>query len=432
MTRVELSEVQAVRTLRVKVVDGPDAGTSCSTAAETMTIGTAATNDLVLTEQAVSRFHVELKSCPNGVLVVDCGSKNGIWLASTRIDRAWIALRSVLKIGGTRLQVQEGSDAVIELHSEDAFGRVRGRTPVMRRLMARFNRITTTDAPVLLVGEVGTGKGLIARELHEQSDRTAGPFVTFDCGAMAPGSQRGVLFGQERGALPSADKLQMGALERANEGTLLLDHLGELPADMQTQLLSVLENGTLRRVGGDVEVPVDVRIISISAHDLRADVNAGRFRADLYYRLAAVAVRVPPLRERLDDILLLAESFLREQGFEGLVDEVIPPTTLDRLLVHHWPGNVLELRNLVLGRLAVGESVHPTLSPDSTAPLASLPAHLLKRPFKEARTAMVDEFEAQYLEHVMRLAEGDVPQAARLAHLGRAHLVSLLRRHGLG
>ena len=397
-----------------------------------MTVGTAATNDLVLSDDAVSRFHVELKCCPEGVLVVDCDSKNGIWLASTRIDRAWVAPRSVIKIGATRLQVQEGTEAVIELHGEDSFGRVRGRTPAMRRLMARFHRVTTSDAPVLLLGEVGTGKGLIARELHEQSDRTSGPFVSFDCGAFAQGPPRGVLFGQERGAMPGVEQQQMGALERASGGTLLLDHVGELPAELQTQLLSVLETGVLRRVGGDEEVPFDARVISISNHDLRGDVNAGRFRADLYFRLAAVVFRVPPLRERLDDILLLAEAFLREQAFEGPVDQVLPPATLDRLLVHHWPGNVLELRNLVLGRLAVGESVHPTLSPESTSPVAKLPKHMLNMPFKEARLAIIDEFETQYLEHALRNAEGDVSRAAGQAHIGRAHLMSLLRRHGLG
>ena len=182
-------------------------------------------------------------------------------------------------------------------------------TPTMRRLMAQVDRVAKANVPVLLVGESGTGKELVARALHEQSPRADKPLVVVDCGALAPGVVASELFGHERGSFTGAERTHVGAFERADGGTLFLDEIGELPPELQPQLLGALERRRFRRVGGKVDISVDVRVVSATNRDLRAEVNAGTFRLDLYYRVGVVEVRIPPLRERPDDLSLLVDHF---------------------------------------------------------------------------------------------------------------------------
>ena len=301
----------------------------------------------------------------------------------------------------------------------------------MRRLMARVERAARTDIAVLLCGESGTGKELIVRALHDLGPRADGPFVTVDCGSLSPTLVASELFGHERGAFTGADRQRIGAFENAHGGTLFLDEIGELPAALQATLLGVLERRKLRRLGGREEVAVDVRIVSATNRDLRAEVNSGAFRLDLYYRIAFVMLQVPPLRDRLDDIPLLVEHFLRESGHTGPVEEAISTATMASLEQHHWPGNVRELRNLIEVSVAMGEA--PALD-DAVRPAndgGDLIDSLLDAPYKEARSTLLAEFEQRYLTNLLDRAKGNVSRAAREARMDRSHLTDLLQRHKL-
>jgi DNA-binding NtrC family response regulator len=283
---------------------------------------------------------------------------------------------------------------------------------------------------VLLVGESGTGKELIARALHTQSSRADGPFVTVDCGALSPALVASELFGHEKGAFTGAAGRHDGAFSRADGGTLFLDEIGELPTALQAALLGALERKRIRRVGGRDEIPIDVRVVSATHRDLRAEVNAGTFRLDLYYRLAVVVLQVPALRERREDVPLLVEHFLREAGVEGGVAEVVPPDTMDALAAHAWPGNVRELRNFVEATLVMGEAP-PLMGAPSGPEGGDVIEHALVLGYKEARARVLDAFERRYCEPLLERAEGNVSRAARDARMDRTYLIKLLSKHGL-
>jgi len=287
----------------------------------------------------------------------------------------------------------------------------------------------------------------VARALHELGPRREAPFVTVDCGSLSPTLVASELFGHERGAFTGAERQHAGAFERANGGTLFLDEIGELPASLQPSLLGALERRRFRRLGGRADISVDLRIVSATNRDLRAEVNAGTFRLDLYYRLAIVVLQVPPLRERADDVPLLVEHFLRECGHAGPVGELISPAAMKSLGTHRWPGNVRELRNLIEATVAMGEP--PRLEPDQAPdggprdgdpggagapggiPSSDLIASLLEQPYGAARTALLAEFESRYLRRLLERAGGNVSRAARDARMDRSHLIDLLHRHQL-
>ncbi len=419
-----------VRTLEAEVVEGPDAGATRKAVSEHLSVGTAEGNDLVLTDPTVSRYHLELVRRHDGVLVIDHGSTNGTVFEGARIERAVVGPNATLRIGHTALRVGDGGRVTVELHDGDEWAGLFGRTPVMRRLMARVRRAARSDSPVLLVGESGTGKELIARALHKEGPRAKGPFVVVDCGALSPALVASELFGHERGAFTGADRRHEGAFERADGGTLFLDEVGELPPALQPALLGALERRRFRRVGGRDEVSVDVRLVSATHRDLRAEVNDGRFRLDLYYRIAVVVLAVPPLRERVEDVPLLVEAFLREAGVDGPVDEVVPPDAMTALCAHHWPGNVRELRNVVEAMLVMGEP--PAMAgPDAPAAGADPIDGVLALPYRDARNALLADFERRYLTRLLDRAAGNVSRAAREARMDRTYLIKLLNRHSL-
>lgn len=425
-----------VQTFTVEVVGGADAGKRRYADEETMTIGTAAGNDLTLSDDTVSGYHLELAGRDDGVLVIDHGSTNGTRVGTALIHKAVVSSGSLLEIGKTRLRVTIGDQELLDVPEPQQLGKMVGATPQMRRLMALVRKAAASDIPVLLVGESGTGKELIAHGLHTVSRRADKPFVTVDCASLSPSLVASELFGHERGAFTGAERQHAGAFERADGGTLFLDEVGELPLDLQSHLLGVLERHSFRRVGGKEQLAVDVRIVAASNRDLRKEVNAGSFRLDLYYRLAVVRVTVPPLRERLEDLPLLIEQFLREQGYLGDPAVIVPADTMDLLMRHHWRGNVRELRNFVHARLAIGDSVRPeeeedqaSEPPDDTIPLrVAVPVDLR---FSEARAAVLRDFEAAYLRWLLEAAGGNVSKAARDAGVARSYLNTLLRRHDL-
>jgi len=418
-----------VRALAVEVVAGPDAGATALAEDDGLGVGTAQTNTLQLTDPTVSRYHAELTPAPDGVRVRDLGSTNGTRAGAVRVVDAVVPAGTALTVGDTTLRVVDAGETERELIGGEGLAGLRGRTPAMRELLAKVQRVAQRDVGVLLSGESGTGKELAARALHELGPRAEGPFVTVDCGALAPTLVASELFGHERGAFTGAEARRVGAFEQADGGTLFLDEVGELPSNLQSALLGVLERRRFKRLGGAEELSVDVRMVSATHRDLREDVNADRFRLDLFYRLAVVTLRMPPLRERVDDLPLLVEHFLRELGEDAPLDALLSEPALQMLRAHRWPGNVRELRNWVEAALAMGET--PELGP-AGPPRAGDPIGAgLELPYKQARGALVDEFERRYLTRLMERADGNVSKAARLAKMNRSHLNDLLRRHDL-
>jgi DNA-binding NtrC family response regulator len=296
--------------------------------------------------------------------------------------------------------------------------------------MARIRALAKTSTAVLITGESGTGKELIAQALHELGPTRVGPLVAVDCAALSPNLVASELFGHERGAFTGADRPHAGAFERARGGTLFLDEIGEVPLGLQSCLLGVLERRSFRRVGGKADLPLDARIIAATNRDLREGAHSGRFRLDLYHRLAVVVLFAPPLRERLDDIPILVEHFLRKSGHAGpsaLFDE----KTLRSLSERRWPGNVRELRNWVEATLALGEP--PPLEEDAPPPKPSADAisAVLHLPYKQARARLLWEFEERYLQEQLERSSGNVSRAARQSGMDRTYLISLLQRHQL-
>jgi DNA-binding NtrC family response regulator len=433
LPRQQASDV-TVDTLAVEVVEGPDAGPTRRASGDRVSIGSAEGNDLVLRDPTVSRYHLDVVREPRGFLLIDHGSTNGTRVGTVLVQRALVPPGTRVAVGSSTLLLGEGTPRKVELHPDESLGAMRGRSPALRRLMAQALRVAATGAPVLVIGESGTGKELLARALHEEGPRRAAPFETVDCGALVPALVASELFGHERGAFTSADRQHAGAFERAGDGTVFLDEIGELPAAVQAALLGALERKRFRRVGGKVDLPLGARVVSATHRDLRAEVNEGRFRLDLYYRLAVVTLRMPALRERPEDIPLLVEHFAREAGHAGAIEELVSPAAMQALAKHAWPGNVRELRNVVEATMALGEvpalEVERGRAAGEEAP-GDVIGEVLDRPYKRARDAVLHAFEARYLARLLEQSGGNVSRAARDGQMDRSHLIEMLRRHGL-
>jgi DNA-binding NtrC family response regulator len=428
---------QIVSTLRVEVVDGPDKGKHV-VGGDVVSVGTARDNALAVADFTVSRYHLDVSVRPGGILVSDLGSTNGTYIGAVRIERAIVPPGTLVKLGGTTIRFDDAVRRAVPLPGAPAeLAGMIAVSPQMVRLFADIERVAATPTSVLIVGESGTGKERVAEALHARSSRTRSPLVTIDCGALASSLLASELFGHERGAFTGADRLHKGAFERAADGTVFLDEIGELPGADQSSLLGVLERRRFRRVGGSADLDLEARVIAATNRDLRAEVNTGRFRQDLYHRLAVVVLRLAPLRERREDIPLLVEHFARELGAAGTIDEVFGADQLARWQKHPWPGNIRELRNAVEAALVVGpQPLISELAPPPAAATGSAPRPVGDPgeplpPYKDQRAAVVRDFEHGYLVHLMALAGGNVSHAARIARMDRSHLIDLLHRHGL-
>ena len=421
-------------------MEGPDSGKAYKSASDLVSIGSEPGNDLVLTDNTVSRYHLELQRDQERVRVLDHGSTNGTWLGTTRLERATIGHSTILRIGRTLIEVQDGEPVDVELYPDDELHGIRARSAVMRRLLAQVVRVAKSHASVLLLGETGTGKELFAQAVHKASPRCDAPFEVVDCAALVPTLVASELFGHERGAFTGAHERRLGAFERANGGTVFLDEIGELPPALQTQLLGVLERKTFRRVGGTTPIEVDVRVVAATHRDLRQWVNRGDFRQDLYYRIAVARLRIPALRERVGDIPLLIRHFLGQADLDRETDDVIPPGVVEQLKSYHWPGNIRELRNFVEAALAFGEvpafdEYEPNDADDTSekkAGFLSVSEHqLMLMSYLEARDKLVHDFQRRYLVRLLERSGTNASEAARKAKMNRSHLLELLKRHGL-
>jgi DNA-binding NtrC family response regulator len=423
-----------VRSLRVEVLEGPDASRIAS-GGDRLSIGAADSNDLVLSDGSVSRYHLELIRRGDRIEVVDHNSTNGTWAGSAAIVRGFVLPGCTLNVGRSVLRILDGDAVSVELYEGDRLGPIIGRSTAMRELMAKARRTAQTGASVLLTGETGTGKEVVARAIHQASSRSHGPFETVDCGAMLETLMLSELFGHEKGAFTGADRQHVGAFERAHGGTLFLDEIGELPPNLQTVLLGAIERRSFRRIGGSDRISVDVRLICATHRDLHAAVNSGGFRQDLFYRIGVVVLDIPPLRERRDDIPMLVEHFLRQCGSTQSPAEVFPGDALGALATHEWPGNVRELRNVVEATLALGTV--PLRKPPQSKGAKEAPGgpqiteDLLALPYSEARGRLLDEFEGQYLRALLERHDDNLTAAARAAEMNRTYLTRLLKRRGV-
>jgi len=420
-----------VRGFTLSVIEGPDAGRSVRATGDRLSIGSHPSNDLALTDPFVSRFHCEVVADEERVRVRDVGSSNGASVDGVAVVEAWLRHGQTLRVGHTALRFDSRDDDenVVETAEAEVLGGLVGGSRRMRTVMSQLAKAAGSDATILLEGETGTGKGAAVEALHSASPRARRPLVVVDCGAIPENLLESELFGHERGSFTGAVGLRTGAFEEANGGTLFLDEIGEMPVELQPKLLRVLENRTIKRVGSSATREIDVRIVAATNRDLRAEVNAGRFRSDLFYRLAVVRVSMPPLRERKEDIPALVDSILASlRASPHAADSLRAPAFLERLAHGDWPGNVRQLRNHI-ERCLVFES---PLAPDTQA--IELPGASrvdVTRTFADARQTALDEFESTYVRELLARFDGRVAEAARAADVHRVHLYRVMRKHGI-
>lgn len=413
--------------VRVEVVRGPDAGAALDVAGQPVRVGTADDNDLVLTDDSVSRHHCELEPVAGGMRVRDAGSTNGVFAGGVRVYDALVPFDARLRAGDTEIALAPSGETVErEQTTTDRFGDLLGCSPRMRELFADLERIAATDVTLLVEGETGTGKDLVAESVHRASARDGGPFVVFDCGAVSPSLAESELFGHERGAFTGAVQAHAGVFEQADGGTLLLDEVAELAPSAQAKLLRVLEEGTVEPLGANRTLEVNVRVISATHQQLKQRVAEGRFRPDLYYRLKVLDIDIPPLRERRLDLPLLVEHYLARFARPAARISTAAWALLER---HPFPGNVRELAHAVERAVVLagsGEIGVEHLPEEIAGPrAAALDAGL--EPLQPALHA----FEREHLLRALQLAGGKRARAAELLGISRKNLWEKLRAHGI-
>jgi transcriptional regulator with GAF, ATPase, and Fis domain len=435
---IPLARRLTLRRLRVRVETGDTAGDESSFERDVVRLGAHARNDVVLHDATVSRTHAEIVRTDEGVILRDLGSTNGTYIGDLRIREVFLPPVQRVRLGRSEVVVH-CEDEVVDItpSPDDHLEGLVGTSTAMRSVFSVIARVAPTDLTVLVTGETGTGKELVSRAIHARSPRRAAPFEVFDAGSVAPSLVESELFGHDRGAFTGAVRDRPGVFERAHGGTVFLDEIGELPLPAQSALLRVLEEREVRRVGGSATRAVDVRVVAATNRDLRAEVEAGRFRRDLFYRLAVVEVTLPPLRARKEDLPLLAHHLLRHTGFVHGVQH-IDADVLRAFEAWRWPGNVRELRNVVLRALPFCQGGRMTLAalPEALTvsdepepePLTTPDADLA---FHEARERLLDSFERHYLKTLLDRTGGNLTRAARMAGVDRKTISRMMRRHGL-
>jgi len=415
-----------------------------------LVLGQGADCDLTVADPKVSRIHCELRLTELGVILQDLESTNGTFIREVRIVEAFLQPGVPVVIGDCTFVVQpSGGAAILPLSAKGSFGVAVGESLAMRALFARLERLAPTDETILLLGESGTGKDVLARSIHQNSQRSNEPFVVVDCSSIAPGLIEGELFG----IVPAAGVgpvNKAGLFEAAHRGTLFMDEIGELSLEAQQRLLRVIEARTVRRLGSTHEQAIDVRIVAATHRNLKAMVTEGKFRQDLYFRLSVFEAQVPPLRERKEDIPRLVERFLSSRTPPMKLSD-LPHETISMLMGYDWPGNVRELRNAVARLVLFPELLHemfghaagagaktgaaaPAARADETTkavPEDALLGKLLELTLPEAREALLEEFERKYIDVMLQRHGGNITRAAEAMGIPRQRLYRALDRYGM-
>jgi DNA-binding NtrC family response regulator len=406
----------ALEDCELRVVDGPDAGRTCRLGTGRSVVGAAASCDLVLTDPTVSASHAEIALVAHGIRVRDLGSTNGVKFLGSRITNATVQPGSVLTLGHTTIGVFPPPTPEFEPDAAHEYGGLLGHSLARRRLFALLRRLEASVVTLLIEGESGSGKTMAAETIHRRSGR-GGPLVFFDCGAAPAQLLQSELFGHRRGAFTGAVADRPGAVETAAGGTLVLEEVAEVPPALQPVLLRLVETHDVQRLGEDRLRTVDARVIATSTRSLKRLVAERAFRADLYYRLGVVHVAMPPLRECAEDIVPLAQQFLREAGH----DAALGPALVASLTSFGWPGNVRQLRN-ALTRLAATGTLWDEAMSASGEPTVE---------FQTAKAKLIEQFEQDYLRELMQEHRGNLSAASRTSGIVRHHLRRLLRKHGI-
>jgi transcriptional regulator with GAF, ATPase, and Fis domain len=427
---------------------------------EIIRLGSLDENDIVLHDDTVSRLHCRIVQEDTGYVLVDQQSTNGTFVNNVRVREAFLHPGCTIAVGQSKLLFNARDEEVAIVPADhDRFGLLIGGNAKMREIYAIIERIAVTATTVIIEGETGTGKEVVAQTIHDISPRRNGELIVFDCGAVPPNLVESELFGHEKGSFTGAVMSRPGLFEMADGGTLFLDELGELPLDLQPKLLRALEQREVRRVGSSKAIKVDVRIIAATNRKLDEEVRERRFRQDLYYRLSVVKLRLPPLRERDDDVPLLAQHFLDTGPYNRGPDGTrrvrgISRAALDCLRAYSWPGNVRELVNVLERAVSfcdgelidtgdlpehvreVEASASPRRSRVSTEvalPTTGTPSDLLDNGvnFKEAKEQWVSSFERDYIESLLKRHGGNISHAAREADIDRKYLRRLMKKYDI-
>ncbi len=404
----------------------PATRTTLKLTAGTCVIGSAPDCDLCIPDATVSRRHAEVELSPEGVRIRDLGSRNGTFYLGHRFESMVLGLGVHVKLGSAEIAVDVDVGALESdlVHPDTTFRGIIGASLAMRKLFTVLTRLDGALVNVLVIGDSGVGKELIAHAIHQGSAVSDGPMTVVNCGALPRELVASELFGHKRGAFSGAVEARKGAFESADGGTLFLDEIGELPLEVQPMLLRALESGEIRPIGDDTTKHVKVRVLAATNRDLEEEVGAGRFRGDLYYRLAVVTLRVPALRERPEDVRPLAQAFAQAAGLAAL-----PPELVEQLVARVWPGNVRELRNAVQSYAAIGRLPGSAATVDATLERALAESIDVHRTYAEQKDDLAERFTKLYLQALMRHTNGHQTMAARMAGLDRSYLGKLLARY---
>lgn len=422
----------------------------------TMTLGALEDNDLVLDDDKVSRYHARIYQEGDDFLIEDLKSSAGTWVNRVRVRDAYLKSGATIRLGNTQLRFSVLSEKVeIQPSQQGELGGIVGTSEAMRRIFGIIEKVAPTGATIVLEGETGTGKEVVARTIHQHSQRASQTFIVFDCGAVQQNLIESELFGHEKGSFTGALASRQGLFEMAHGGTLFLDEIGELALDLQPKLLRALEQREIRRVGGNRPIKIDVRVLAATNRDLAQEVKAGRFREDLFYRLGVVRIKLPPLRERREDIVPLGRHMLRNGAFNrtatGQRVKGLSHDAVQALMAYDWPGNVRELGNVIerACSFAEGDLIGADDLPDHiggssqvrprkvetqmTEPLVPTTAVPLgaDQTFKVAKESWLGAFERDYLAALLARHAGNLSQAAREAEVDRKHFRRLARKYNL-
>ncbi|TNE46956.1 MAG: sigma 54-dependent Fis family transcriptional regulator [Deltaproteobacteria bacterium] len=441
----------AIDDLSLEIIAGPHKGMKLPLRRESVLIGRGHWCDLCLENDFhSSKQHAELSLSEEGVLVRDLSSRNGITVNQVRVREAYLDVNATLTVGQSKMVLHaKPHKQQLELCYYDRSRQLVGQSPAMRKLFAQMERLGPMDFPVLLSGETGVGKTCIARAIHLQSERHKKPFVVVNCGAISPSLVESLFFGYEKGAFTGANKTHRGYFEQADGGTLFLDEIGELPLELQPRLLDVLEQGKVQRLGSESTQDVDFRVLSATHRNLLHEARAKTFREDLFYRLAVVTLKVPPLRDRAEDIPLLIDWLAQDWKLEQNVS--LTPQALSRLQQFPWPGNVRQLRNVLKRSVVLASfehdqseaiqldaedihlpSVEETLSLEtSPTPETSTPPQSMgqTQPVGSLKD-LLESTEKQALLNALNKHDWNVAASARSLDITRAWLYKRIKKYG--